>query len=88
MPCPLRESTKGRSKSKMNYFIKISAPAGLAIMFSGMHQLEIRECSGVDIVDSNHGYGVKYKLFENDRKQDGALKVCNSFPLNGKYPTG
>jgi hypothetical protein len=64
------------------------AGSGLAIMLLGLESLEIRECSGVDIVDSNQGYGVKYRLFENDRKQDGALKVCNLFPLNGKYPAG
>jgi hypothetical protein len=57
-------------------------------MFLGLELLEIRECSGVDIVDSNHGYGVKYRLFEKDRKQGGALKVRNSFPLNGRYPPG
>jgi hypothetical protein len=57
-------------------------------MLLGLESLEIRECSGVDIVDRDDGHGVKYGLFDNDRKQGGAVKVRNFSPLNGRYSTG
>jgi hypothetical protein len=63
------------------------AGAGLAILLLALESLEIRECSGVDIVDRHDGCGVKYRLFDDERKQGGALKVCKLFPLSGKYPT-
>jgi hypothetical protein len=57
--------------------------ADLTIALLGLELLEIRERSGVDIVDRLDEDGIKYRLFDGDRKQAGALKVRKPFPLNG-----
>jgi hypothetical protein len=39
-------------------------------------------------VDREDGEGVECEFWPRDGEKGGALQVCNSFPLNGRYPTG
>ncbi len=47
----------------------MSLGAGLAIMSLGPEPIEIRECSGVDIVDTDYEDGVKFDFISGDLKQ-------------------